>query len=124
MCGAGGSKVLVPDPALVTEGPSEDVLNFLTADPPEAHAALFDAASQTGNGNATLTEGEDSPTRGGGLTPAASESISVTSRLLSNTTLARMGSSVSELWLVDWSELQLQKQIGEGSFGKVRGGIG
>jgi hypothetical protein len=105
---AGGNKLLVPDPALLTQGPSDDVLTFLSQDPPEAAAALAD--------NGCLQEGQESPSRDAGTAPTPTASSAM---LRSQKSLARLGSDVSELWLVEWAELQLQKQIGEGSFGKV-----
>ena len=106
---AGGNKLVLADPSSLTQGPPEDVLTFLSNDPPEAAAALA-------NGGANGSEGGAGRSESLGLASVLSGSQG---GLLSKQKSLAHVSGVSELWLVDWSELELLKQIGEGSFGKV-----
>lgn len=55
---------------------------------------------------------------------AAAAATALQKQRSSVTTASRIDSGVSELWTVDFRELAIQKQIGEGSFGKVGRGAG
>jgi hypothetical protein len=78
-----------------THGPSFDVLEFLEKD----------SGSNGGGGG---VEDIGTPDGRGGDPPT-----------LLRTPSKIPGGDISELWLVDYSELDMQKQVGEGSFGKV-----
>lgn len=131
----------------LTQGPPPEVMSFLAND----DAASDHSAMVIHGGMASVPSGlaRDSPSgwggsstgggsAGGGVVPTASEaglagaasgSAASTSAPLqkqrsSMTTTSRIDSGVSELWTVDFRELAIQKQIGEGSFGKASRGAG
>ncbi len=100
-----------------TQAPPAEVIHFLD-DGGSEHSA-FQRDSPSGPPVANGSSG------GGGSPPVAPSDSSAAAHLLKQKSMAaaRMDSGVSELWTVDFKELGLQKQIGEGSFGKV-GAVG
>jgi serine/threonine protein kinase len=122
-----GYYALSVPPGEETKGPSQDVMSFLQEDAVITSIAAVGGASTTGAGtNTTATtpvaiigDGELAPSPSAtGLLLRSSRSSNGSSSNANNN-FVRTASGVSELWLVDYKELAIQKQIGEGSFGKV-----
>ena len=103
-----GSTILKLDPELLTQGPPKDVIVFLSLEDRGPEAGGLAGGGPDGGGS------------GGGSGEAqAPDSEGRRQGPSRTTTLRPTGSGVSELWTVDYRELDVQKQIGEGSFGKV-----
>ena len=104
----------------MTEGPPPEVISFLADDARSDHSAML----AHGNG-AAAPLARDSPSGWGGSSTAGNSEAGAVAAAPPPPPAplakqkSRMDSGVSELWTVDFSELGIQKQIGEGSFGKV-----
>lgn len=101
--GGSASTALQLDADSLTRGPPADIISFLADDGavPAAEAPHRDSPGGSNGGREGRPSGELSKQRS--LAPSS-----------------RLGSGVSELWTVDFRELDIQKEVGAGSFGKVR----
>lgn len=81
--------------------------------------------SSTGGGSAgggvarTASKGGLAGAASAGAPTSAAAATALQKQRSSVTASSRIDSGVSELWTVDFRELAIQKQIGEGSFGKA-----
>lgn len=117
-----GYYTLSVPPGDETKGPSQDVMSFLQEDAVTPSIAAAEGASTTATTPIVANEElAPSPSATGLLLRSSRNSNGTmnSSGTMSNSDIIRSASGVSELWLVDYKELAIQKQIGEGSFGKV-----
>jgi hypothetical protein len=114
-----GSAKLDLDGEQATRGPPPDIITFLADDQRSDHSAMAAQPSEpleSGDSGAAASSGGLAAASG----VARTSSDGGLSHLQKQRSMAsRYDSGVSELWTVSFGELDLQKQIGEGSFGKV-----
>jgi hypothetical protein len=110
------------DDALLTKGPPTDIITFLADDPPTVAAATPVAATPSDRGSPREPLSALPTARAASAVPRTSSDGGLASLQKLRSAASRIDSGVSELWTVDFRELAIEKQIGEGSFGKV--GVG
>ncbi|KAL4452237.1 hypothetical protein ABPG75_007899 [Micractinium tetrahymenae] len=113
--------------AMVMHGGLASAISGLTRDSPSGWGGSSTCGGSAGGGGGggvarTASEvGVAGAASGGAASaaPSTSAAAALQKQRSSVTTASRIDSGVSELWTVDFRELAIQKQIGEGSFGKV-----